>query len=149
MFYIMEDIFRLEKEKQIYETLLLFSPHMFIPLEHRGIDCREYTKKLYQHAEVYVVKEEDDTTGVIAFYCNDFHNFRAFLSNIVVRDIYRGQGVASHMLKLMFNICNERKMHVIGLDVHMNNVVARALYVKHGFREAKKNGEYIYMEKSI
>lgn len=142
-------IARLKKEVQIYEALMFFSSLMFMPLENQGIDCRQYAKKLFQYAEVYAIKKDENLAGVIAFYCNDFHDFKAFLSNIVVNDIYRGQGIASYMLRLMFQICNERGMHVIGLEVHKDNDVARALYSKHGFREVKWNGEFIYMERSI
>lgn len=49
----------------------------------------------------------------------------------------------------MFSICNERNIHMIGLDVHISNMLARALYVKRGFQEVEINGEYLYMQRRV
>lgn len=127
-----------------------FSTYMFKPLEIRGVTYMEYAKKLRQYAEVYVAIESNKEVGIIAFYCNDFKDYKGFLSNIIVQDVSRRSGVGSFLLELFLRRCQECRMHTAMLEVHEDNYVARSFYEKYGFKVTKKVGDFsVYMEKEL
>ena len=142
-------LIRLQTEINICDVLSDFSQYMFIPLEKRGFTYKEYAEKLYRDAEVYVAKAGNEDAGMIAFYCNDYKAYRAYLTSIVVKDIYQKSGIGAFLLGQMFRYCRKKKMKIIGLDVNLNNASAILFYTKYGFKKVKIEGESVYMEKNL
>ena len=58
------------------------------------------------------------------------------ITNIAVYPEYRGQGIGHYLVKKLINICEERDMTSITLEVRASNSVAQSLYKKYGFEEA-------------
>ncbi len=57
------------------------------------------------------------------------------ITNIAVYPANRGQGIGHHLVKKLINICKERDMRAVTLEVRESNYVAQSLYRKHGFEE--------------
>ena len=56
------------------------------------------------------------------------------VTNIAVHSDYRKQGIASKLIKKMFNLCKEHQSAYILLEVRANNIPAKNLYEKFGFK---------------
>ena len=57
----------------------------------------------------------------------------AELMNIVVKKNYRGQGYSLLMINFIINLCKEKKISKINLEVNSNNSIAINLYKKYNF----------------
>ena len=55
------------------------------------------------------------------------------ITNIAVHPDYRREGIGSKILTLLTNICEEKGMDNITLEVRESNFSAKALYEKEGF----------------
>ncbi|CAG7839329.1 30S ribosomal protein S18 [Clostridium novyi B str. ATCC 27606] len=59
----------------------------------------------------------------------------AHITNIAVHPDYRGLGASNYLMNGIMDICTEKKIPAITLEVRENNTVARNLYKKYGFLE--------------
>lgn len=57
------------------------------------------------------------------------------ITNIAVHPNYRGQGIGNAILNSMINICNEKRVKAMTLEVRVSNIAAQNLYKKYGFIE--------------
>ena len=57
------------------------------------------------------------------------------ITNIAVHPDYRGQGIGNIILNSMINICNEKCVKAMTLEVRASNIAAQNLYKKYGFVE--------------
>ncbi len=55
------------------------------------------------------------------------------ITNIAVRASFRGQGIGNLLLEKLIDICEEREINNMTLEVRKSNLVAQALYKKYGF----------------
>jgi len=58
------------------------------------------------------------------------------ITNVAVHPDYRGQGIGNGLIEAIINLCIERNMRAITLEVRVSNHVAKSLYKKYGFIEA-------------
>lgn len=78
-----------------------------------------------------VVAEEDDRIGG---YCIVYAVLdSADIGQIAVAPEYRGNGVADLLLGRVWEICRDRGIADVILEVRAGNEAARCLYTKHGF----------------
>lgn len=90
-------------------------------------------RTLSEKAEFITCTLQDDSlVGTIAFYMNQCTV--AFITQVIVIDQYKRQGIASNMLRLLFEEANKRGYTIIRLEVRKNNVSAISLYEKFGFK---------------
>ena len=75
---------------------------------------------------------EDQITGMIAFYCNNITDKKAFLSMIVVKAEYQGKGVGGVLLNQMEKECSCLGMSYVVLEVDRTNKNAQGFYSLHG-----------------
>jgi len=67
----------------------------------------------------------------------------AHVTNIALREAYRGRKLGERMLRELFTSAVRRGMKRITLEVRVSNVVAQRLYEKFGFRaEGVRRGYY-------
>lgn len=76
---------------------------------------------------------------VIAFIGVDFYPLKceAHITNFAVATPYQGQGLAKFMMKKVMDFCKDEGYKVISLEVNNNNIIAKSLYAKMGFKEGK------------
>ena len=66
----------------------------------------------------------------------------ADIMNIAVKEDYRRQGIATLLLNNIFDICNEKNIKTINLEVNEENFSAIRLYQKFGFKENGRRKKY-------
>ncbi len=112
----------------------------------------ELTKNLLAK---YIVAEIDDYIvgyGGIWLIIDEGH-----ITNIAVDEEYRGLGAGDRLLEGLVNLCIDRNVRAMTLEVRRSNEVAKSLYKKYGFKEygirpkyyADNNEDAIIMWKSI
>ena len=81
----------------------------------------------------YIVAEVDGLVvgyGGIWLIIDEGH-----VTNIAVDEKYRGKGIGSKILEGLIQLCADRNMIAMTLEVRKSNEVAQALYRKYGFKE--------------
>ena len=66
----------------------------------------------------------------------------ADIMNIAVKEDYRRQGIATLLLNNILDICNEKNIKTINLEVNEENFSAIQLYQKFGFKENGRRKKY-------
>lgn len=64
------------------------------------------------------------------------------ITNIAVRKGFRKKGIGSELLKGLIEVCKNRDLTSMTLEVRESNLAARNLYKKHGFMEAGIRPKY-------
>jgi [ribosomal protein S18]-alanine N-acetyltransferase len=64
------------------------------------------------------------------------------IENVVVAAEFLRRGVASELMRALIQGAKSEAASVIRLEVRESNLPARALYVRHGFREAGRRRSY-------
>lgn len=76
----------------------------------------------------------DDTTGSVIGYGGIWLMYDAGnITNIAIHPNYRREGIAAKLLALLTDICVEKGMETITLEVRESNLPARKLYEASGF----------------
>lgn len=57
------------------------------------------------------------------------------ITNIAVKKEFRSMKVGSHILEALANLCKERNVTSMTLEVRKSNISAQKLYEKYGFKE--------------
>ncbi|MTI46772.1 ribosomal protein S18-alanine N-acetyltransferase [Sporosalibacterium faouarense] len=57
------------------------------------------------------------------------------ITNVAVHPNKRGEGIGDKLVSKISEICRDRDMRAITLEVRKTNDVAKSLYIKHGFKE--------------
>ena len=90
-------------------------------------------ESLYQnHTVLLGAWEEEKLVGYVIFY---FAADEGEIVRIAVEPSMRRKGVASHLLLELENICEEKKIVKMLLDVRETNETAIEFYKSHGFTE--------------
>lgn len=91
--------------------------------------------------------EDNKIIGSIIFYKNDEIKKIAYISLVGTLKSYRNMGVANSLLKKCVEDIMYSSMEKIG--IHTNNIIAKKIYEKYGFKEVSEiNGRY-YLEKKL
>lgn len=125
----MDVIIRDMKESDL-ERIIEIEEKSFNPPWSREAFLLELTKNLLAK---YIVAEVDGQVvgyGGIWLIIDEGH-----VTNIAVDEEYRGKGIGSKILEGLIQICRERNMTAMTLEVRKSNVVAQSLYRKYGFKE--------------
>ena len=130
--------------EEIFSHLTVCSSD-FIPALEEYVDLNVYSLKIFENAyraEAYKGKE---LIGLAAFY-HGGSSAEHFISNVSVLPGYRGNKVASNLLKLCLSKCKTGK---VKLEVHKSNVKAIRFYKKNHFRKIGENNGRLFMEMNI
>ena len=86
--------------------------------------CAKYENKIVGFAGIKIVLDEAD------------------IMNIAIKKDYRRQGIATLLLNHILNICGEKNIKTINLEVNEENFSAISLYQKFGFKECGRRKQY-------
>lgn len=139
-------------QEQIISFIKLVDIDFIPPLSSR-VDICSWVKKFFPLVQIVWAKSDNDLKGLMVFYNNNILERKAYVSYIAVTSDCRGQGIASKLLDISFNICRKSQMNLIGIET--NNPEALRLYIKLGFRICKEtyysevNYTRYYLEKVL
>ncbi|NLY76552.1 MAG: ribosomal protein S18-alanine N-acetyltransferase [Tissierellia bacterium] len=125
----MDLIIRDMKESDL-DRIMEIEEKTFNPPWSREAFLLELTKNLLAK---YIVAEVDGLVvgyGGIWLIIDEGH-----VTNIAVDEKYRGKGIGSKILEGLIQLCADRNMIAMTLEVRKSNEVAQALYRKYGFKE--------------
>lgn len=145
----MKEFRKVTSESEVLSNLKYFDdifPHL-----HEKIDSYEaYAEKLFRLADVYVGEENGDVFGIAVFYANDIQTRRAYISLIGVKDHAQGKGLGYWLLTQCQQVCYDRGMKHISLEVDCDNHNAISFYQRNGFELSEKTQRCsMYMNKSL
>jgi ribosomal-protein-alanine N-acetyltransferase len=90
-------------------------------------------------ARLYVALSEGKVVGYIDFWQV---GPEAHLITLGVHPDFRRKQTASKLVQHMIDECRKHRVEVISLDVRPTNEMGKALYAKHGFRQAGLRKRY-------
>lgn len=125
----MNIIIREMKESDL-DRVLEIESKAFNPPWSREAFLLELTKNILAK---YIVVEVDGKVvgyGGIWLILDEGH-----ITNIAIDKEYRGLGLGDKLLEGLIQLCIDRDIKVITLEVRKSNEVAKELYKKHGFKE--------------
>jgi ribosomal protein S18 acetylase RimI-like enzyme len=93
-----------------------------------------------RNSRIYVAEADGKVIGHMLVTINKLfsillHNKEVYVEGIYVEKAWRGKGIGKMFLKEAERWAKERKIHTVGLTVHVNNKDAFSAYKKSGFRE--------------
>lgn len=116
------------------------------PLESYTDDVDKYIEKIINNAERFECWVDDELAGLVAVYCNDFENKKAFITIVSVMTKYGGQGIAKELLGQAIAHCKKIQFKEVSLEVSASNDRAIKIYDKLGFKKSgEKDGKFIIM----
>lgn len=89
---------------------------------------------------IYLVARKDNI--ILGYIGISFVLDNADIISIVVSKEYTHNGIASLLLENIFNICKEKNITSIILEVRKSNLPAQKLYEKHGFKNISIRKNY-------
>jgi ribosomal-protein-alanine N-acetyltransferase len=125
----MNIIIREMKESDL-DRVLEIESKAFNPPWSREAFLLELTKNLLAK---YLVAEVDGVVvgfGGIWLIIDEGH-----ITNIAVDEKYRQMGIGSKIMEGLIQLCNDRNIIAMTLEVRKSNEAAKALYRKYGFKE--------------
>ena len=92
------NIRQIYKKDEIYKILLSCKNDFFSLQMQDEKKLSDFADKYSRNAVFFVIEENKDVLGFIAFYANDLVSHCAFISSIVIRGQYQGRGIGSQLL---------------------------------------------------
>ena len=143
------EIQRVTNKGQIVSLLYQFEC-VFPHLHEKVQNYDEYAEKLAKHAVIGIMKDKQDTCGLIVFYANDIQNLTAFISLIGVLPAWQGKHLGQQLLEYSISEAISAGMQSLRLEVDLDNQRAIAFYERCGFDYSGTcTPTSIYMEKTL
>lgn len=111
------------------------------PLSSALENYSEYISKIAAQALTYVIECDGVVAAAVSFYANDMSGYQAYISQLAVNRLFRGEGLGAALLDCVKAVAKERGLRVVRLSVLKDNVRARALYEREGFLLESENGD--------
>ena len=131
-------------ESNIYRHLSACNAD-FVESLIRRVNITEYCKKIYKKAVRFEAWSGDKLIGLVAVYCNDITQCKAYVTSVSVLNEWQGKGVASQLMSRCIEHVKELSMYCISLEVACENAPAIRLYEKCGFIIADNSDSLITM----
>lgn len=133
-------------EEKFYIFLKKVDKLFKTPISNK-VSFDEYINKIKKLANSYVVLENNEIIGGIVFYKNNLENKTAYIALVGTLKRYQNRGVAKLLLKVCISDIENSIMEKVG--IHTDNIIAKKIYEKNGFKEILEiNGRY-YLEKKL
>ena len=89
------------------------------------------------------IKLVDDNDKLIGYYDAWLSIDDADIGSIAVTKAYQGKGYGEKLLNDLLNRCKEKRIKNVHLEVNVNNLKAKNLYSKFGFKQTRiRKGYY-------
>ena len=99
-------------------------------------------EELYNDCAAYLVAE-DEQEQVTGYAGLQVVLDEGYITNVAVFPQYRKKGIATALIKRVFELAQEKKLAFVSLEVRLSNSAAIALYKKAGFKEeGRRKGFY-------
>lgn len=95
-----------------------------------------------RYGKIYLICLEDDIVGYLALtfgFSLEYHGCDAFVDELYIREKYRRQGIGKRALEFAEDICRDRGVRALHLEVERENIKARAFYSKAGFLDRDRH----------
>lgn len=149
-----ENIIELKDDKKDFKELEDFLTKtkdlLPVPLDKR-VNIHEYVKKILTFGKVKVYKIDDNIVGAILGYMNDTIKEEAYISLLLIDNIYQSKGIGTSLIKSFEKQAVQNNMKIIKLYTHKDNDRAINFYKKNGFyiSDEKSNAEYSVTLKKV
>ncbi len=116
-----------------------------------NIPNKDTVEKIVNKAVFIGAKTElSEIVGYCAFYANDIQNQTAYISEICVVGEWQRRGIGSSLMQKTIELCMEKNMKFIRLEVKKDNFKAIDFYTYwHFMKEKDKDDKSFYMVKSL
>jgi ribosomal protein S18 acetylase RimI-like enzyme len=111
----------------------------FVPPLSQRVNLDEYSNKLYTNSITFEAWSNNKLIGMVAAYFNNLGDSSAYVSNVCVENVYKGNNIATVLMKNCINYGIEKNFKTISLNVDENNLAAINLYKKCNFIIIGKN----------
>ena len=92
-----------------------------------------FENELSNPLSIFLIAKDEETGNVIGYGGVWLMYDAGNITNIAVHPQYRREGIGRKILALLTDICMEKRMDIITLEVRESNLPARALYEAEGF----------------
>lgn len=99
-------------------------------------------QELLNNKRIYIVAKSIGTNEILGFTGISLAFDEAELMNIVVKKNKRGLGIGKALLEKIINICREKQIKLLKLEVNEKNITAINLYKSVGFKQIGKRNKY-------
>jgi GNAT superfamily N-acetyltransferase len=113
------------------------------------VNIPAYINKLFTNAVIFPFIENGCIKGVIAFYCNDRENNRAFFSLLAVAADQRRRGVGFFLMETAFQFSKLNGCNVVEADVYKDNRESFKMCEKLGFTIREDKGLFYILRKVL
>ena len=128
-----ENIIELKDDKKDFKELEDFLTKtkdlLPVPLDKR-VNIHEYVKKILTFGKVKVYKIDDNIVGAILGYMNDTIKEEAYISLLLIDNIYQSKGIGTSLIKSFEKQAVQNNMKIIKLYTHKDNDRAINFYKK-------------------
>lgn len=104
-----------------------------VPLSDKVV-LNKYAVKLYEKATLCCEIDNGTIVGMVAGYTENIINNMAYIALVGVKKEYRGNGIASNLIKQFIDISNNKKINKIHVYTDCSNINAISMYEKLGFK---------------
>lgn len=144
------EMVKLESEEAVFQFLKRYDASATRKISDRVQNLEEYSEKLFEYAENYVIYQEGETAGFFSFYNNDIIEKRAYLTLIAIETRYQGMKLGSCAIDFICEKCRKNQMNRLCLEVDKKNTSACQFYRKKGFQmTGDASVDSFYMEKEV
>lgn len=130
-------------EVKFYEFLKKVDFLFKVPISKK-VSFDEYINKIKKLANTYVMVDENEIIGGIIFYKNNYEDNIAYIALVGILKEYQNRGIANSLLKKCIEDLKNSPMKKVG--IHTDNMIAKKIYEKHGFKEVSEVNERYYLE---
>ncbi len=114
------------------------------PLSER-VNLEEYSSKLFKNSITFEAWYNNRMIGMVAAYFNNIIDSTAYITNVCVEDNFRGNNIASDLMRKCINYAKENDFKNILLEVNEKSIAAINLYTKFNFKQIGTDRKNIRM----
>lgn len=111
-----------------------------VPLSDKVV-LNEYAVKLYEKATLCCEIDDGTIVGMVAGYTENIINDMAYIALVGVKKEYRGNGIASNLIKQFIDISHNKRISKIHVYTDCSNINAILMYENLGFKTFDCNNE--------
>ncbi|WP_316569212.1 GNAT family N-acetyltransferase [Neobacillus sp. YIM B06451] len=135
---------------EVKEAINYFNMVFTPTLSQRFSDLDKYSEKIFQYANICVVKENKRYKGLSVLYANNTETKMAYLPLMGVIPQSQNKGIGRLLISECINISKRKGMENLKLEVFLSNIKAINFYKNAGFNFLEKaSSESIYMLRKL
>lgn len=119
--------------EKLYDVLFAIENQWHPSMADNADFLRSYAEKVYEHALVFGILENNSIVGLAAFYANDIVSKQSYLTYIGLFEQYTSKGIGTILLLLCEKTAKARQMTKMKLEVEKNNERAIRFYNNNGY----------------